>query len=72
MTGGWGKAWATPRFAGIATLVVTLVLAALKPSPTNAHPPPAVHPSGHEKSEGLLLASDQTKEQVRGAPLRFR
>jgi hypothetical protein len=65
MTGGSAKAWATRRLAGIATLVVTLVLAALTPSPTNAHPPPALRPSGHEKSEGLLLASDQTKETVR-------
>ena len=65
MIGGWGQAWPIPRFAGIVTLVVTLVVSALKPSPANAHPPPAVHPSGHEKSEGLLLASDQKGETVR-------
>jgi len=65
MTGDPARAWATPRLVWIVALAITLGVWALWPSASRAHPPRAAQPSGHEKSEGLTLASDQRRETVR-------
>ena len=48
--------------AGVA---LALVVTALSPSESSAHPPRGAQPSGHEKSEGVTLTSDQRRETVR-------
>src|SRR5262245_34740411 len=63
MTGRSARAWVRCLVA-ITTLAATPMLAALAPPSVHAHPPPAAGPSGHEKSEGLLLVSEQMRETV--------
>src|SRR5262245_32346537 len=64
MTSGLARAWAR-CLAATTTLALTPLLSALTLSPAHAHPPSAAGPSGHEKSEGLLLVSDERRETVR-------
>jgi manganese oxidase len=63
MIGDRGRASGGPRLA--TTLAISLILSAFGPSLAGAHHPSAGHPSGHEKSEGLTLASDPSRETVR-------
>jgi FtsP/CotA-like multicopper oxidase with cupredoxin domain len=65
MTVGSDSARAAPRLAAIVALAVILVVAGLRPPQSAAHPRQTAQPSGHEKSEGLTLVSDQRRETVR-------
>src|SRR5262247_2083643 len=46
-------------------VALALVVTVLSPSESAAHPPRGAQPSGHEKSEGVTLTSDQRRESVR-------
>src|SRR5215470_11346117 len=63
MSGSYDRARVTCRLTtGVA---LALVVTALSPSESAAHPPRGAQPSGHEKSEGVTLTSDQRRESVR-------
>src|SRR5215471_7663135 len=63
MSGSYDRARVTCRLA--AGVALALVVTALSPSESAAHPPRGAQPSGHEKSEGVTLTSDQRRESVR-------
>src|SRR5262249_57731932 len=62
MTGGSDRTRATPRLTAVVALTLLWTFAA---SESRAHPPRAAQPSGHEKSEGVALTSEQRRETVR-------